>query len=211
MGDRIVPSLVFGTHPVPGSPPPDPHSPQPDSDNGGIESDGRRLPRRELDLRRTHAPGPGALPILRTPHPRRHAIRTFDEKGRIGDRLLFGVLGWHSRMPVSIGVHDSGALVVRRDPRGESALTERTHVAVPAPILRWCGLDKREQVLLVAVPSLSALVIHGQETLDRLLPYPEGLVAEARPVGEGPPAARTPAAGVSGTVGADGASEVADG
>lgn len=166
---------------------------------------------RELDLRRTAAPGPGALPILRTPRPRRHAIRTFDEKGRIGDRLLFGVLGWHRRMPVSIRVHDSGALVVRRDPRGESALTERTLVAVPSPILRWCGLDRREQVLLVAMPALSALVIHGQETLDRLLPYSEGMVAEAHPVGEGPPEPRPLSSGVSGTVGADGASEVAGG
>ncbi len=210
MGDRIVPSLVFGTHPVAGPPPPDPHTPQPDPDTGGIESDGRRLPPRELDLRRTQTPGPGALPILRTPHPRRHAIRTFDEKGRIGDRLLFGVLQWHRRMPVSIRVHDSGALVVARDPHGGSALTERTLVAVPAPILRWCGLDKQEQVLLVAVPSLSALVIHGQETLERLLPYSEGLVAQAHPVGAGP-VSRTLSSGVPGTGGADGASEVADG
>ncbi|MCC8251500.1 hypothetical protein [Saccharothrix luteola] len=75
-------------------------------------------------------------------------------------------------MPVSIRVHDSGAVVVCRDPRGGSALTERSLVAVPAPILRWCGFAGREQVLLVAVPSLSALVIYGQETLDRLLPDP---------------------------------------
>ncbi|MEU4770016.1 hypothetical protein AB0H12_43040 [Actinosynnema sp. NPDC023794] len=87
------------------------------------------------------------------------------------------MLQWHRRIPVSIRVHDSGALVVRRDPRGGSALTERTLIAVPAPILRWCGLDRREQVLLVAVPLLSALVIHGQETPDRLLPYSEGPVA----------------------------------
>ncbi|ONI89931.1 hypothetical protein ALI22I_13440 [Saccharothrix sp. ALI-22-I] len=156
-------------------------------------------------------PGPGALPVLRAPQSRRHAIRTFDEKGRIGDRLLFGVLEWHSRMPVSIRVHAGGALVVCRDPRGGSALTERTMVAVPAPILRWCGFARREQVLLVAVPSLSALVIHGQETLDRLLPDPERMVTEARPAGEGSPVSRTLPSGTPGVVGADRGAEVAGG
>ena len=197
-----MPSLTLGTHPGTGSPPSEPHSATPDVDKGDPEGDGRFLRPRELDLRRTEAPGPGALPIRRTPHPRRHAIRTFDEKGRISDRLLFGVLEWHRRMPVSIRVHDSGALVVRRDPRGESRLTERTMVAVPAQIMRWCGSDKREQVLLVAVPSLSALVIHGQETLDRLSPDSEQIVTEVYALGEGPPASPAPpgTSGVAGTV-----------
>ncbi|MEU4770206.1 hypothetical protein AB0H12_44030 [Actinosynnema sp. NPDC023794] len=145
------------------------------------------------------------------PHPRRHAVRTFDEKGRIGDRPLFGVLEWHSRMPVSIEVHGSGTLVVCRDPRGESALTERTMLAVPAPILHWCGFAKREQVLLVAVPSLSALVIHGQEALDRLLPDPERMVTDVRSVEEGPPVSRTLSSGTPDVVGVDRGAEVAGG
>ncbi|MFE9751460.1 hypothetical protein ACFYOT_41685 [Saccharothrix saharensis] len=202
MGNRIVPSLVFGG-PEPGAFPPDPHPTGPVSGSGGPDGDGRFLRRRELDLRRTEAPGPGALPVLRAPHPRRHAIRTFDEKGRIGDRLLFGVLEWHSRMQVSIRVHNSGALVVCRDPKGGSALTERTMVAVPMSTLRWCGFVRREQVLLVAVPSLSALVIHGQETLDRLLPDPERVVTEARSAGEGSAVSRTSSSGAPGGVGAD--------
>ncbi|XVS60453.1 hypothetical protein ACQPYE_19220 [Actinosynnema sp. CA-299493] len=77
---------------------------------------------------------------------------------------------------MSIGVHGC-VLVVRRAPSGGSVLTERAMVAVPAPIRRWCGFEAGERVLLVAVPSLSALVIPGQEVLERLLPDPERLVS----------------------------------
>jgi hypothetical protein len=108
-------------------------------------------------------------------------MRAFDDRGRLSDQGLFAVLGWSARMPVSIRVHDGGVLVVRRDPSGGSALTERSMIAVPAPIRRWCGFEAGEKVLLVAVPSLSALVIHGQEVLDRLLPDPERLMSEILP------------------------------
>lgn len=90
---------------------------------------------------------------------------------------MFGLLGWHPRMAVSLHPHESGTLVVRRDPDGGSVLTDRTMVAVPAPILRWCGFGGREQVLLVAVPSSSSLVIHGQEALQRLVLHSERVAA----------------------------------
>jgi hypothetical protein len=217
VGNHIVPSLVLDAHPGPGSPPAGPHSSGPDCGTGDLVIDGRFLRRRELDLRRTEAPGPGVLPIRRTPQPLRHAIRAFDGKGRLGDRHLFGVLEWHPRMPVSILDHPSGALVVRRDPRGGSALTERNMVAVPAPILRTCGFGRKEHVLLVAVPSWSALVIHGRETLDRVLPDPEQMVTEVHAIGaigQGPPVAPTSPPGMSDVAcagGVDGGSAVTGG
>ncbi|TQM78145.1 hypothetical protein FHX81_0395 [Saccharothrix saharensis] len=196
MGDRIVPSLTFGSGPEPaaGAPPPYPTAARHDRDVPGnrCHPDGAPLPhvegstprRRELDLRRTEAPGPGVLARPRTPPVRRYAVRAFDGKGRIADRPLFGLLGWDRGTPVSIHAHDSGVLVMRRDPDGGSALTERVMVAVPAPLLRWCGFGSREHVLLVAVPSLSALVVHGLEVVDRLLPDAERMVSEASPVRE---------------------------
>ncbi|QFZ20094.1 hypothetical protein [Saccharothrix syringae] len=201
MGDRIIPDLAFGAPPAappvarPAASMKPPAPPRHDGDVAGrrdpVDDDrlalraGAAPGRRELDLRRTEAPGPGALAVRREPLPRRHAVRAFDGKGRISDRSLFGALGWSGRMAVSIHAHESGALVVRRDPDGVSALTARGMVAVPAPVLRWCGFAVREQVLLTAVPSLSALVVHGLEALDRLLPDAERMVARVCPVRDG--------------------------
>jgi hypothetical protein len=206
VGDRIVPSLAFGAGSRPGAAVPDP-LPARSHAGGAIDGDHRLPRRRELDLRRTEAPGVGALSVRRTPQPRRVAVRTFDEKGRIGDRDLFGSLGWRPGTPVSIRAHGSGALVVWGDEDGESVLTGRTMVAVPAAVLRWCGFGRPEQVLLVAVPSASALVIHGLETLDRVLPDPARLVSE---VGRERSVYRRWSGG-SGAVGADRRVEVAGG
>ncbi|MEU4446908.1 hypothetical protein AB0K14_19600 [Actinosynnema sp. NPDC050801] len=193
----MVPSLAFAgrsdeTPATPHRSPSDPHG-----DTGAPAHDGRTRSGRTLDLRRTEAPDPGVLTAPRTPHRGRHSMRAFDDRGRLGDRSLFAALGWYARMPVSIGVHDGGTLVVRRDPSGGSALTGRAMIAVPAPIRHWCGFEAGETVLLVAVPSLSALVIHGQEVLERLLPDPERWVNGAVPAGGQAAVSGTSPTGVS--------------
>lgn len=198
MTERIIPSLVpgLGTSLRSSRPGRGPGTPHPDgggSDTGEFGDD-RFLGPRELDLRRTPAPDPGGLPVVRTRHLRRYAVAVFDDKGRISDRALFAVLGWSAGTRVDIAVHDGGALVVRHDRRGGHVLTGRVKIAVPAGLRRWCGFGEREQVLLVAVPSLSALVVHGVEKLDRALPDVRRVVADAHRPGERPPAASSEAA-----------------
>ncbi|MEU4443873.1 hypothetical protein AB0K14_21040 [Actinosynnema sp. NPDC050801] len=67
----------------------------------------------------------------------------------------------------------------------------------------------------MAVPSLSSLVIHGRETLERVLPDPRQMVAEVHSVGEavslsgtslsGTSLSGTPLSGIAGAADAVGA------
>jgi len=63
------------------------------------------------------------------------------------------------------------------------ALTTRNMVLIPAPLRRWCGYDAGDPVLVVAVPSLSAVVLHPLETLDQALPDPRKIVERMHPPG----------------------------
>lgn len=154
--------------------------PDPDS---GVSTTGGSSRRRELDLRRTEAPDPGGMPAVRRRHLRRYGVAVFDADGRITDQVLFALLGFTAGTRVEIGVDEGHAVVVRRTPAGRSVLTRRNMVLVPAGIRRWCGFGAREQVLLVAVPALSALVIHGLEKLDLALPDPQAVVTGMHPPG----------------------------
>lgn len=132
----------------------------------------------------------------------------FDGNGRVTDQALFALLGFTAGLRVEIGVTDGHAVVVRADPYGGSVLTRRAMVLVPAGVRRWCGFGPREQVLLVAVPRESALIIHGLEKLDQALPRPRALIAAMHPLGGPIPgtraaavrAGRATAAGTGGAV-----------
>lgn len=169
-----------------------------DSDNPPA---GTRLRPRELDLQRTPAPDPGELPAVRRRHLRRYGVAVFDGDGRVTDQALFALLGFTAGLRVQIGVSDGHAVIVRANPAGGSVLTRRTMVLVPARVRRWCGFGPREQVLLVAVPHESALIIHGLEKLDQALPGPRALIAAMQPLGgpvpSTPPSAVRPARGAA--------------
>ncbi|WP_156077434.1 hypothetical protein [Saccharothrix sp. NRRL B-16314] len=95
---------------------------------------------------------------------------------------MFDVLGWEAGTRIDIAVH-AGTVVVRRARGGEYRLNARRLLHIPVAVRRWCCLGERELVLVRAVPELSALVICGQERLDRALPDPRRLVDAARAVG----------------------------
>ncbi|MEU7477099.1 hypothetical protein AB0A63_14020 [Lentzea sp. NPDC042327] len=143
---------------------------------------------RALDLRRTEPPALGGMPAKQRgrQHRRRYAIVLLDSDGRVTDQQLFSQLGWSPGMRVDIGVGDGHEIVVRRDEDGDWALTARNMLLVPAPLRRWCGYESREPVLMVAVPSMAAVVLHNLETLDQALPDPRRIVERMRPPGTPP-------------------------
>ena len=141
--------------------------------------------RRTLDLRRTETPGLGDMPggPRKHRHGRRYAVVILDSDGRLSDQRLFSQLGWMPGTRVDIGVGDGHEIVVRRDDQGTSRLTARNMVLIPAPVRHWCDYDAGDPVLVVAVPSMSAVVLHNLETLDQALPDPRRIVERMRPPG----------------------------
>ncbi|WP_447002515.1 hypothetical protein ACRAKI_22670 [Saccharothrix isguenensis] len=134
---------------------------------------------RELDLRRTPAPGPGELPPIRLRHLRRYCTTVLDHKGRLTCSMVFDVLGWEAGTRIDISVH-AGTIVVRGIRSGEYALSTRRFLHIPVAVRRWCCFGERELVLVRAVPEWSALLIFGQEKLDMALPDPRRLIDAAR-------------------------------
>jgi hypothetical protein len=187
VSDRIIPGIALANSPHAHE------SENPPEVDFGNSRHAARPRRRELDLRRTQAPEPGDLPAVRQRHPRRYGVAVFDGDGRITDQALFALLGFAAGLRVQIGVTDGHAVIVRTNPSGESVLTRRAMVLVPARVRRWCGFGPREQVLLVAVPHESALIIHGLEKLDQALPKPRALIAAMQPLG-GPVPSTPPSA-----------------
>jgi hypothetical protein len=181
MSDRIIGPLVPGR--VPHSGPGGPSTMQPRPPQGGAGTPpADPVGRRELDLRRTPAPGPGELPPIRLRHLRRYCTTVLDHKGRLTCGMVFDVLGWEAGTRIDIAVH-AGTIVVRRARGGGYRLNARRFLHIPVAVRRWCAFGERELVLVRAVPELSALVIFGQERLDRALPDPRRVVDAARAVG----------------------------
>lgn len=180
MSDGIVPALEFGHRladraSVPGDAPV----------NGLTGSSTPTRARRTVDLRRTEVPGLGDMPgkHKNRRQGRRYAVVMLDSDGRLTDQQLFSQLGWTPGTRVDIGVGDGHEIVVRRDDQGISRLTARNMVLIPAPLRHWCGYNAGDPVLVVAVPSMSAVVLHSLETLDQALPDPRRIVERMRPAG----------------------------
>jgi hypothetical protein len=157
-----------------------------------------------VDLRRTQAPGPGALGATRSPGLRIYGISSMDAYGRVIDKGLFQLLRWEPGTRVRVGVDARHRVVVAARRDGETVINPKGMVLIPARIRRWCRLGRRERVLLVAVPSMSALVITGLEALDALLPNPRAVVDGMRTLGELAPIPQTGAVDAAGSGGAGG-------
>ncbi|WP_346133261.1 hypothetical protein [Lentzea roselyniae] len=128
------------------------------------------------------------MPVVQREHRyrRRYAVVLLDSDGRLTDQRLFSQLGWTPGTRVDIGVSDGHEIVVRRDDQGDWTLTARNMVLIPAPLRHWCGYDAGDAVLVVAVPSMSAVVLHDLEALDQALPDPRRIVERMRPAGAPP-------------------------
>jgi bifunctional DNA-binding transcriptional regulator/antitoxin component of YhaV-PrlF toxin-antitoxin module len=180
MSDGIVPALAFG-HRLG-----DRTSASGDAPVNDLPavSGPSRAPR-TLDLRRTETPGLGEMPVAqrKDPSQRRYAVVMVDAYGRLTDQRLFSQLGWTPGTRVDIGVSDGHEIVVRSDNQGTSKLTKRNMVLIPASLRHWCGYAAGDPVLAVAVPSMSAVVLHSLETLDQALPDPRRLVERMRRAG----------------------------
>jgi hypothetical protein len=173
----IIPGIALGA-PSAGA-----VSPQSDSADGSETGSGvGRL--RALDLRRTEAPGPGVLGATRSPVMRVYGITALDPKGRVQDKGLFALLRWEPGTRVRVGVDVRHRVVVAARRDGETVINPKGMVLIPARVRRWCRLGARERVLLVAVPSMSAVVITGLEVLDALLPNPRAVVDGMHTLGE---------------------------
>ncbi|HUQ60155.1 hypothetical protein, partial [Lentzea sp.] len=174
MTDGIVPPHRFGDATT------DPSAAEPGDvlATGLSRTPGAARAPRTLDLRRTETPRLGAMPAgQRTSRQRRrYAVALLDSDGRLTDQQLFSQLGWTPGTRVTVGVGDGHEIVVRRDEQGDSVLTSRNMVLVPASLRRWCGYGAGTPVLVVAVPSMSAVVLHTLETLDQALPDPRRIV-----------------------------------
>ncbi|MFJ8961529.1 hypothetical protein ACIRG5_19280 [Lentzea sp. NPDC102401] len=181
MRDGIVPALEFGDAAtnraveVTGCAPA----------NGLVGVSGPPGAPRTLDLRRTEAPALGDMPARQRKNRqrRRYAVALLDSAGRLTDQQLFSQLGWSPGTRVRIGRGDGYQIVVRSDEHGDSSLTSRNMVLVPASLRHWCGYDAGDPVLVVAVPTMSAVVLHPIETLDQALPDPAQIVERMRPAG----------------------------
>lgn len=167
MSDGIVPAIEFDDAAIDGA------TASGRAPVNGLASSSVLRKRRTLDLRRTETPGLGDMP--RGPKKHRHRRRYAVVM------QLFSQLGWMPGTRVDIRVGEGHEIVVRRDEDGAWALTTRNMVLTPAPLRRWCGYDAGDPVLVVAVPSMSAVVLHSLETLGQALPDPRRIVHRMRP------------------------------
>ncbi|WP_156757455.1 hypothetical protein [Actinokineospora pegani] len=114
----------------------------------------------------------------------------FDGSGRLAERRLVGLLGWSAGTRVSIEDVD-GIVVVRESGLGKHTLVRRGMVAIPSSTRQRCGFGDRDQVLLVAQPARSALLVLGVEVLDQVVRDVRARVdacqGDPRPTGGEPP------------------------
>ncbi|MFY1702982.1 hypothetical protein ACN28G_14745 [Micromonospora sp. WMMA1923] len=97
-----------------------------------------------------------------------YGMAAVDASGRIGDRMMNGVLGWSAgtRLQAAEG---GGMIVVRAARCGSFAVTAGGHLHLPAALRHWCGLRSGDRVLLAADPVDGLLVVHPPVVLDTVL------------------------------------------
>ena len=127
--------------------------------------------------RRPGMPGrPGASPLpLASPPPTAQApggvlygMGRIDASGRVADRAITSVLGWHGgdRLTVTAA---AGVVIARRDPSGMVTLPARPCIAIPAALRRRCGLYPGDRVLLAAAPQASMLAAYSFAVVDQAI------------------------------------------
>lgn len=125
------------------------------------------------------ADGPGAVLVTRRSLPipslipQRmtavvYGLSALDDRGRLADRTIMGVLGWSAGLRLNI-TETRGLLVIRSQEHGEFHVTGQGHLRVPAPLRHQCGLQTGDRVLLAADPRRDQLVVYPPAALDALI------------------------------------------
>ncbi len=91
-----------------------------------------------------------------------------DTSGRITDRTITSVLGWHSGDRLTLTA-EAGVVIARRDPGGMVTLPARPRIIIPAPLRRRCGLRAGDPVLLAAIPGQDTLAAYSFAVVHRAL------------------------------------------
>ncbi|WP_280242861.1 hypothetical protein [Nocardia abscessus] len=87
------------------------------------------------------------------------AIATIDQRGRLSDRSAIRRLDWESGRTLSLAVHEQAA-VIRRADEGTSRISPAGYLHLPAAIRHACGIQRADQLLLVASLTPRTLVIY---------------------------------------------------
>src|ERR1017187_1932985 len=117
---------------------------------------------------------PGAFPLpLASPPPAAQApegviygMGRIDASGRVADRAITSVLGWHGGDPLPVTA-TAGVVIARRDPSGMVTLPARPCIAIPAALRRRCGLYPGDRVLLAAAPQAGMLAAYSFAVVDQ--------------------------------------------
>lgn len=125
------------------------------------------------------ADGPGVMPVARRSLPLPslipqrttaivYGLSALDDRGRLADRTIMGVLGWSAGLRLHI-TETRGILVIRSQDHGEFHVTGQGNLRVPAPLRHRCGLQTGDRVLLAADPRRGQLVVYPPAALDALI------------------------------------------
>jgi len=97
-----------------------------------------------------------------------YGLSALDDRGRLADRTIMRVLGWSAGLRLDIS-ETRGMLVIRSRASGESHVTGRGYLRVPAALRHRCGLETGDRVLLAADPGQGQLVVYPPAALDALI------------------------------------------
>ena len=120
---------------------------------------------------------PGAFPLpLASPPPTAQApggviygMGRIDASGRVADRAITSVLGWHGGDRLTVTA-TAGVVIARRDPSGMVTLPARPCIiAIPASLRRRCGLYPGDRVLLAAAPQAGMLAAYSFAVVDQAI------------------------------------------
>lgn len=121
------------------------------------------------------------LPRLSVPEGRSELLLVdaarLDASGRFFARMLLKALAWSpgDRVDLRVGVE---AVVIGSCAAGRQAVGSRGELFLPVAVRMLVGLDVEAQVILVAVPGQSLLVVHPPALIERLLTEYYGRGAE---------------------------------
>lgn len=97
-----------------------------------------------------------------------YGMGRLDVSGRVADRTITRVLGWHAGDRLTV-TGTAGGVIARRDPEGMVTLPVRPYVAIPAALRRRCGMQPGDQVLLAARPDDSLLTVYPLAVVDQAI------------------------------------------
>jgi hypothetical protein len=128
------------------------------------DREGGSHPRRSVRSR-----PPLRLPQLpEAPHPDVvFAMSRLDYCGRLSCRIVLTALEWSPAYQCDFSIGD-GVIVIRADPGGVRAISERCLLQLPVPHRRAYRLQPGDPILLAALPVRQCLVVYPPATLATL-------------------------------------------